>query len=72
MHFDSGQNSWCWDNILDPIVGDVNNDGRADLTVTYRCCIPYGVNVWRFTSNGVTMSAPVQIWSGRLTTGRYQ
>ncbi len=72
MHFDSGQNSWCWPDIIDSVVGDANNDRRADLTVVYRCCTASAVNVWRFTSNGVTMSAPTQIWSGTLTTGRYQ
>jgi hypothetical protein len=65
LEFDSGQYSWCA-GAVEPSVGDLNADGKADLSVVYRCCGPRQFTLWRFLSNGTSMAAPALMWRGTL------
>ncbi|MFF4225409.1 FG-GAP-like repeat-containing protein [Streptomyces abikoensis] len=64
-----GKESWNWAS-SEPVAGDFNGDGKADLTVTY----DYGLNkagraqigLWAFASKGDTFADPRRVWDNGL------
>ncbi|MEW1626181.1 FG-GAP-like repeat-containing protein [Streptomyces sp. NPDC089173] len=61
----SGTGSWDW-NRTQPVTGDFNGDGKADIHVLYdygqRPDNTYRAGLWRFTSTGPTFTNPLLIW----------
>ncbi|MEU3350300.1 FG-GAP-like repeat-containing protein [Streptomyces sp. NPDC037389] len=65
----NGKESWNWAS-SEPIAGDFNGDGKADLTVTY----DYGLNkagraqigLWSFASKGDAFADPRRVWDNGL------
>ncbi|MEU1825363.1 FG-GAP-like repeat-containing protein [Streptomyces abikoensis] len=65
----NGKESWNWAS-SEPVAGDFNGDGKADLTITY----DYGLNkagraqigLWAFASKGGTFADPRRVWDNGL------
>ncbi|GCD47684.1 FG-GAP-like repeat-containing protein [Streptomyces paromomycinus] len=67
--WESGKDSWNW-QASEPVAGDFNGDGRADISVTYDYGLGadgrVGTGLWIFTSKGNGFDAPRKVWDNSL------